>query len=199
MRVVCIVEGHGELAAVPVLLRRVALWLSPTESVDVSPPIRVKRNRFIGDENEFRKYVELASMKCDNDGLVLILLDADDDCPANLGVRLMERARQVAPHRRVSVVLANREFEAWFIGAAASLNGFRGLVVCETDLNVDPEQPRDAKGWIGSRMRCRNYGVTTDQPAFAARMDLEAARLRCRSFRKLCSDWNDWITQAHPR
>jgi hypothetical protein len=94
------------------------------------------------------------------------------------------------------VVLANREFEAWFIGAAASLNGRRGLVVSDHDLLVDPEQPRDAKGWLGSRMNGGTYGETTDQPAFAARMDLQEALHRCRSFRKLCDEWDRQATRS---
>jgi len=39
--VVPIVEGDGEVAAVPILLRRLPEWLSPGLVVDVSPPIRV--------------------------------------------------------------------------------------------------------------------------------------------------------------
>jgi len=33
-----------------------------------------------------------------------------------------------------------------------------------------------------------SYGETTDQPAFSARMDLQQAFARSRSFRKLCSE-----------
>jgi len=122
--------------------------------------------------------------------LVLLLLDADDSCPAHLGPELVGRVQGVLPDHSISVVLANREFEAWYIGAAESLNGYRGLAVNADDLVVLPEVPRDAKGWLGSRMASGSYGETTDQPAFAARMSLEQAQERCRSFQKLCSDWD---------
>jgi hypothetical protein len=94
------------------------------------------------------------------------------------------------------VVLSNREFEAWFIGAAGSLNGQRGLSITATDTTVDAELPRDAKGWLRERMSSGTYGETTDQPAFAARMDLQQALNRCRSFRKLCDEWDRQLATA---
>jgi hypothetical protein len=184
------VEGHGEVAALPILLRRIALWRCPETYVDVQLPIRVHRDRFLNREDEFSRHLQLAGGKCGHDGWVLILLDADDDCPATLGRNILARAQQVLPNRSISVVLANREFEAWFIGAARSLNGHRGLVVGDADLNVAAEGPRDAKGWLRQRMASGTYGETTDQPAFAAKMDLGEALDRCRSFRKLCREWD---------
>ncbi|MCQ4167053.1 DUF4276 family protein [Tahibacter harae] len=192
-RVICIVEGHGEVIALPVLLRRIAAWRFPERHIDVLPPIRVKRDQFLNDEEQFKRFMQLAGMKSREEDAVLVLLDADDDCPASFGPFLLQRARHAIPHRSVSVVLANREFEAWYIGAAKSLDGYRGLTISPADLKSDPEQPRDAKGWLRSRMGARSYGETTDQPAFAAKMDMDAAYERCRSFRKLCSDLDRWF------
>lgn len=189
-RVSCIVEGHGEVIAVPILLRRIAQWRSPQEYVDVPPPIRVHRDRFLNRAEEFSRHLQLASAKCGDDGWILILLDADDDCPATLGREILERARQVVQHKPVSVVLAKREYEAWMIGAAESLDGCRGLTISDADLQIDAESPRDAKGWLRERKLDRAYGETTDQAAFSAVMDLTQAHDRCRSFRKLCSEWD---------
>ncbi|MHC9011642.1 DUF4276 family protein [Stenotrophomonas rhizophila] len=193
----CIVEGDGEVAALPILLRRMAAWRSPYNYVDIPQPIRVKRDRFLNKETEFSRHLQLAGMKCGDDGWVLILLDADDDCPAELAPRILARAAAVLPHRSISVVLANREFEAWYIGAASSLHGVRGLEISDRDLTCDPEAPRDAKGWLRLRMRSGTYGETTDQPAFAARVDLELAKRRCRSFQKLCKEWDNQFSVAH--
>lgn len=87
------------------------------------------------------------------------------------------------------MVLANREYEAWFIAGAESLNGCRGFQSLEKDALTDPEIPRNAKGWVRDRMPA-GYGETTDQPAFSARFDLALAHERSRSFRKLCSEWD---------
>lgn len=189
MKVVSIVEGDGEVAALPVLLRRFHQWRSPAIPIEVPTPIRVRRDRFLNREEEFKRHLLLAAAKCAQDGWILILLDADDDCPALTAVRVMERAHALLQHRRVSVVFAKREYEAWFIAAAESLHGRRGFSFDAGDV-VDAETPRDAKGWMRARMIGGIYGETTDQPAFSAVMDLEQAFRRSRSFRKLCSEWD---------
>ena len=96
------------------------------------------------------------------------------------------------------MVLANREYEARFLAAAQSLDGQRGFRLDPAD-GVDPEVPRDAKGWIGLRMAGGAYREITDQPALTARMDLNQARARSRSFRKLCSEWSRQFGQPPER
>jgi hypothetical protein len=185
-------EGHGEVSALPVLLRRISFWKNIHNAI-IGPPLRVQKDRFLNRPEEFRRMVMLAAQKCGENGSLLILLDADDDCPLTKAPEILARAKTIAPHRPISVVLANREFEAWFIGAAQSLHGSRGLAITSQDLTVMAEEPRDAKGWLGRRMP-GTYGETTDQPAFAAIMDLEQAHTRCRSFRKLCKEWTTNLT-----
>lgn len=195
MKVVSIVEGVGEVAALPVLLRRLADWRTPDRYPEVQTPIRVHRDRFLNRDDEFRRHMLLGAAKSGIDGWILVVLDADDDCPAVLGAEILRRASACVPHRAVSVVLANREYEAWFIAAAGSLQGCRGFEFDPADA-TDPEVPRDAKGWIGTRMRSGTYSETTDQPAFTARMDLQQAFHRSRSFRKLCGEWNRHVGTA---
>jgi hypothetical protein len=79
------------------------------------------------------------------------LLDADDDCPVDLARRVRERARSIIPHQPVSVVVPKREFEAWFLACASSLNNVRGLVVTELP-HAYAEDVRGAKEWLGKRM-----------------------------------------------
>jgi hypothetical protein len=189
INVTAIVEGDGEVIALPVLLRRLNEWLTPEVYVDVGYPIRVRRDRFLNKDDEFRRYLTLAANKCGDKGWILILFDADDDCPAELGQEILHRAQSTVPHRKISVVLANREYEAWFIAAAESLQGNRGFNYDPVKA-VDPERPRDAKGWIEACMANQSYGETTDQPKFSALIDLQLAFDRSRSFRKLCSEWN---------
>lgn len=89
--------------------------------------------------------------------------------------------------RSIRVVLANREYEAWFIAAAESIAGHRnlrlGLIAPE-----DPETIRDAKGWLAQFSHPNTaYRETLDQPAFTQIFDLHQART-CPSFNKLCRD-----------
>lgn len=196
MAIASIVEGDGEVVALPLLLRRMAAELDPGTLVNPLQPIRVRRDKFINKEEEFRRQLLLAAAKCGDGGWILIVLDADDDCPATLGAQLFQRAQEHVPHRRISVVLANREFEAWFIAAAQSLHEVRGFTF-DPNEQVDAEVPRDAKGWMKARMQRRAYSPLLDQPAFTASMDLQQAGENSRSFRKLMKEWR-MNTQVPP-
>jgi hypothetical protein len=192
--VVSIVQGDGEVAALPVLLRRIGHWLSPNEHIHVSRPIRVRRDQFLNREEVFRKQLKLAALQCSRpefeSAWILIVLDADDDCPAELALAILERTRRIIPHQRVSVVLPNREYEAWFIAAGASIHGSRGFALGPVR-PPDAESVRGAKEWLKERMAHRRYSEILDQPAFSGIMDLDQAHANSRSFRKLCSEWQE--------
>lgn len=181
--IACIVEGQGEVEAVPLLIRRIAEQACPDVLLKIiSPPIRIPRTK-LAKAGELERAVELAARQAGAQGAVLILIDSDDDCPAQTGPQLQARAEAARRGFAISVVLAKREFEAWFLAAAESLRGHRGL---RADLNApaDPEAMRDAKGWLRDRMPDnRKYRETLDQPALTAPFDLQAAR-RSDSFDK---------------
>lgn len=186
--VVPVVEGHGEVQAVPILLRRIGQRIDRERFIDVRQPIRGHRSKLTR-VAEAERFLELAVQKLGQEqGAVLVLIDADDDCAATLGPELVQVCKRLRPGLAVSVVLAVTEFEAWFLAAAGSLRGWRGL---PDDLEPpeDPEAFRDAKGWIQSRrVDGLAYGETTDQPALTAVFDLDDARAVSASFDKL---WRD--------
>ncbi|RIK97536.1 MAG: hypothetical protein DCC71_21615 [Proteobacteria bacterium] len=185
-RVVTIVEGYGEVASVPILIRRIAERIDPECYVDLPRPIRVKR-QLIVKEGEFERAIELAARQSGTDGRILVLLDADNDCPANLAATLIQRATAARSDRPIRVVLAKVEYEAWFLAAAASIAGHRDLDPA-TVAPPDPEAVGDAKGWLSARMpHGRGYRETLDQPAFTKIFDVDAAR-SAPSFKKL---WRD--------
>jgi hypothetical protein len=187
--VVPIVEGHGEVAAVPELLRRMVAWSAPSCYVEVAPPIRTARSKFLNDPDEFSKMLQLASLKAADTGWVLLLLDADDDCPVTLARDVERRASTVIDATNLSIVIANREFEAWFIASATSLDGCRGFKFDPVNAVGDPDRPRGAKGWLARQMNA-GYHEVTDQPAFAASMNLAEAWANSRSFRRLCAEFS---------
>lgn len=179
--VVPIVEGRGEVAAVPILLRRVGAAIAPTTWLDVARPILARRPSMVRPE-ELARLLTLAAGKVQGPGGVLVLLDADDDCPATLGPELRAEAARVRPDLTVAVVVADREYEAWFLAAATSLAGSRSLAT-GLEPPSDPDAVRDAKGWLQSRRTDgRAYTPTLDQPALTEAMDMDAARSRSRSF-----------------
>lgn len=181
-----VVEGHGEVKAAPVLFRRLAYEIDPTVSLEVLPPIRKPRGSLLNKQGELERAVELAALKVRPRGGVFVLVDSDDDCPAELAPRLLARAEVAGMGLPVSVILPQREFEAWFLVAAESIRGKRGL---PADLAPpqDPEEIRGAKGWLRERMHGRVYSETIDQPALAAIFDLNQARA-AKSFDKCCRE-----------
>lgn len=187
INVVSIVEGVGEVVALPVLLRRINDWLSPAIALNISRPIRVRRDQFLNRQDIFAKQLRLAAAMCPAPGWILILLDADDDCPSSLAADIYQRATAIVPDRDFSVVLANHEYEAWFVAAAPSLDGRRGFAL--PDAVPEAEMVRGAKQWLSKQIRHGAYHEVVDQPAFSALMNLQLAHDNSRSFRKLCSDW----------
>ena len=136
--------------AVPVLLRRIAERVAPDTPVEIPRPIRVKRNRIVRAQ-ELERAVGLAARLAGPDGSILILIDADDDCPANLAPDLLRRAEHSRSDRSISVVVARSEYESWFLAAASSLAGYRGIDE-RVSPPADPESIRGAKEWLRERM-----------------------------------------------
>lgn len=194
INVVPIVEGDGEVEALPVLLRRLNVWLSPELFANVVQPVRVRRDLFLNKEADFVKKIRIAAGLCGDNGWILILLDADDDCPAELALSLRAKVESLVPGHRVSIVLPNREYEAWFIASADSLNGCRGFNYKGTAPAA--ESIRGAKEWISKHVPRGAYHPVLDQPAFSAKMDLQRAYDNSRSFRKLCDDWKVLMAEA---
>jgi hypothetical protein len=182
----CVVEGHGDVSAVPVLIRRLIAQKHPDITVHLPRPVRIPRSRLIK-EGELERAAALAALNAGPAGGVLVLFDADDDCPAEMAPGLVHRMTERLGDRPCKVVLAKHEFESWLIAAAVSISGRRGLVVGLTRPG-DPESIRDAKGWLSDHMQTgRKYRETLDQDALAAVFDLDAAR-SAPSFDKLVRD-----------
>ena len=175
VRIAVIVEGKGEVQAVPELLRRISLEVSPDDPPVIAHPIRVPRDRIVK-EGELERYVNLAVSHGGPDARILVLLDADEDCPKELGPELLRRARQARPDKQIQVVLATREYEAWFIAAAESV--ISGVSAAPQD----PEAIRGAKEWIS---RHQPYRPTADQASMTATFDMTKARRDAPSFDKM--------------
>lgn len=181
-KIVAIVEGDGEMEAVPALIRRIHVEVSPGVPLEVGRPVRVPRDRLLKD-GELERYLGLAANVAGADGCILVLLDANGDCPADLAPGILRRARTARPDRRIEVALAKCEYESWFIATIDSLRGARGISP-DAGVPPDPESIRGAKEWLRERMGGR-YSPTADQTALTTRFDFASARRRSRSFDKM--------------
>ena len=63
-----IVEGHGEQKALPLLIRRIFMEISPQILPEINSPIRVKSGSFLNDPHYFKKYVNYAADKASHAG-----------------------------------------------------------------------------------------------------------------------------------
>lgn len=178
-----VVEGEGEVTALPRLLYKLAAELGV---VHLRTPVPFRRNRgSLVAPGGIERAVASVALRITGAGGVLVLLDADDDCPADLGPVLLARAKSARPDVHVSVVLAMREFEAWFLAAAPSFAGALGV---PEDLASppQPEEVRGAKEWLtGHRSIGRPYKPTVDQAQLVSAFDVKLAREHSPSFDKL--------------
>ncbi len=171
--IVPIVEGAGDKAAAPVLLRRVLGERLNRYDIVVKHPKKANgRHKLV---KKLEKFLGFARIEpgC---AAILVLLDADKCCPRELGVKLARRARDAGVGIPIAVVCANREYENWFLASDADFTG-------------DAEEFRGAKGWLTHKIGLHGlkYKETQDQEKFSATMDIEAAFTASRSFHRLCN------------
>ena len=195
VKIAAMVEGHGECEAVPILIRRIAATIDTGFVPKVLSPLRVPASRLLK-EGEIERSVDLAARKLHGRGAILVIVDCDweSGCPAEDGPVLLKRAVATRGDLPIAVILAKREFEAWFLAAAESLRNKFGLPG-DLDSPAYPESIRGAKEWLTDKMPPgRAYAETTDQPAFAAIFDMNLAR-RADSFDKCYRDVKSMLEQ----
>jgi hypothetical protein len=201
-RLVLFVEGEGEAAAVPTLVRRLISEKGGWPDIFLDDhPFRVGSVEKLvkAEHREWKRFLG-AGLKRPNVGGVLLILDGDADkaggktfCAAEVARSLAGAARQVGAGTTfsVAVVFARQGFESWLIAGIASLRGQAlpdGRLVGseatapEGDLEVSP---RDAKGWLSAILE-GGYKPTRDQAVLTKLIDLDVIRGRgLRSFRRL--------------
>lgn len=112
--------------------------------------------------------------------MILILEDADEARPCVLAPKVMARSARFGID--VACVLANPEFETWFVASAPSL--FPEMAADAAP--KAPERQGSRKKWVAERLG--SYSETLDQPRLAAIMNLTLCRERSPSFDKLCRE-----------
>ena len=115
-----IVEGQGDVAAVPLLLRRLRVE-AQAWGLEVGRPHKRRRTQLVK-KDTLQIVVRVAALRESCAG-ILILFDADDDCPAELAPTLEQWACEAAGEIPCAVVMANREYEAWFLAGIEALRG----------------------------------------------------------------------------
>jgi hypothetical protein len=87
----------------------------------------------------------------------------------------------------IAVVCAKREYEAWFLASLESIHA-------ERRYEGDPEAPHDAKGWLKEHF---GYRQIRDQSSYTRKLNIELARMRSRSFCRLCHAIEEIVTSVN--
>ena len=194
MKVYLIVEGHGEVTAAPVLLRRLLWDCAQSYGVDVGNPVIRRTQSQLRREADVRDAVRLALAQPDC-AAVLVLFDGEDECPVELAALVRGWAQAAAGQIPCEVVIAYREYETWFLAALESLRG-RCRIAEDASAPANPELKRDAKGALEEFMPSgASYAPTIHQQKLSAVFDMSLAHQRNRSFRKLTKAVGDLLLQ----
>jgi hypothetical protein len=209
--IVAIVEGPGDEGAVRDLLNR---WFHHQKVFTVQLKFLVTKGvtKLLATyDAEGQHGVEywIDKAQAHRPCAILVLLDADEECIENpkpgptskrkfkppgrqLGPWLLSRARTIASHIPISVVVADRCFESWFFCAPCQ----EALLAAELFERTDHAAAGSARGRWESRLSAllgRPYSKTTDQPRLAQHLPIgehittenRPGDLAWRSFQKL--------------
>jgi len=150
--------------------------MEPGLVVSITHKTRTSKGKLLK-EDEFVRLLERARRYLSPGDGILVVMDADDDCPKNINERLLEWKSRHHADLNVAIVIAKREMEAWFVAGAESLRTGLGM-------NPDAESLPNPKAWVGKNILQAYYTPTADQARLAGRLDVVMARC-IQSFDKL--------------
>lgn len=169
-----VVEGKGDKAAVPLLLRRILQGCGFYRDVIGQPVVTHGRGAMTA-PGGIEGYVAVAAARpgCK---AVFVVADADDDQSCVLGPDMLARAKKVT-HLPVVAILAERSFEDWIYASCETL---------EIGLNEYHRGKRGAS-LISAAVAATGskYVKPLWQPRLTHRIDVDLVSERSASFRRL--------------
>ena len=207
-RLVLLGEGHGEVFALPILVKKLLLEKNAGEVLyldrDVirTSPTRLVKWDKASQQPDFSGWVSrvtLAARRRDVGG-VLAVYDGDakkfpagsanDFCAATAAKLMAAAAARTGAGKLFSlcIVFACSEYETWLVAGAESfagraLNDGRIILPAQVKLPSSDHELR-GKGWL--EQNCVNYRPTRDQGALTELLDFQFVRAkRLRSFARL--------------
>lgn len=185
-----VVEGHGEVKALPELLRRIAHEATIFD-IEVRQPHRVGRDCMRSTEVLSAVRVQRAGIEERGGiGVIVVLYDSDDDDPEEC----VEATRMALEGHGAVVAVAVREYEAWFLAGIESLRG-HPAIKDDAAYDKDPEAKRGAKEALEKQM-VEKYVETRHQVAFSAGLDLDATAQRSPSFTRFRKQYLAALAEA---
>ncbi len=172
--IVPIVEGHGEVDALPILIRKILGERLNRYDLRIAKPVNAKGKDTL--RSRIDRFVSLAL----GDDAALVLFDADEDCALELVRDICASCNGINARIPIAVVCAVREYESWFL---ASLETVVDGGACFAG---DPDVVPNPKDRLRRALPDERYRETAHQAGLTARIDIEAGSANSRSFRRLC-------------
>ena len=179
-----VVEGAGDVKALPILLR--AHLQTNGEFRDVlGKPVALHGRTKAFATNGIEGYVAAASRPgCVG---VLVVLDGEGDCVAEAGPLLRDRADK-ASGVLVRVALADRDFEDWLHASAETLDlGLSGYVAGQRGQHA-----------LKQALKPNSYTKPVWQPRLTSKLDLPLARSRSASLDRCLRRFDELLAHLPP-
>ncbi|MHA7833691.1 MAG: DUF4276 family protein [Algiphilus sp.] len=179
MKITCIVEGHGEVKAAPVLLRRTLLEKFSIDYVEIIAQRRHGINALEASNwANFKRFLAAAYYE---NAPILWMLDADDFCPCEKLPSLYSAAQEIRVQQPLGFCFWHREFETLFL---YDTNALAKTLRCKPFASPEsPQSIRDAKKWVSSHFPNNSaYKETLHQAKVTSHLDFDF----------LCAHYNDF-------
>ena len=183
--IAAIVEGHGEIAALRPLIYNIIESSEGLVYPDILRPYREPWGSLVNKSGDLERCAEITLREGGPSSRLMVLIDADGYCPADLGPSLRDRLTDQFSNRLVSVTVADREYESWFIASVESIAEFIGAdIAVQVPDNI--EEIVNPKRWLEQNVLKRRYKETADQASFSSHINVPMARQRSLSFNRFC-------------
>lgn len=181
-RILPIVEGDGDLKAVPLLLRNLLAFHGLNETQVLPPHKRGELPKVAaGFDNYFR-------MALKENAAIILVLDFDCDycdCPFLEAEKLYQHAQSIRINWPFKIAFLVKEFECLFLAETQAATNVLSLHP-GTEFPNTPEIIRDAKGWLSKALpKGSTYKPTVHQAKITAHLNFDKLRETSSDFRHL--------------
>lgn len=183
-RLLPIVEGHGEIPAVPILIRNI---LAAQGIHDVQPLPAWRHGEYPSVAKKFDNLF-LAAIKENAPILWVMDFDSKDyDCPVKEAQSLLTRADALRPGWPIKIAFLVKEYETLFLIDEAATRKVFPDIPAQTTFPTNPENIRWAKEWLSKARPSPGsaYKETVHQAKITAHLNLNLLRARSSDFAHL--------------
>ena len=180
MKLLPIVEGHGDLRAVPILIKRI---LQERKIYDVQVLAAHRRGEYPSIITNFENLYRAALKE---GAAILWVMDFDCKtciCPDEEASKLYLRADAIRPSWPFKVAFIVKEYESLFLADEHATRTVLDRITPKTTFPANPESIRGAKEWLSTAQpKGYAYKETLHQDKITQYLNLEHLRLNSPSF-----------------